>query len=141
MWKGVAELLVLAVEREASKPHVKEGGSELQSPANAIFQGCLWGNARIGLKFSVLCRVDEPRRRPEMQREVAHQTNLLELSLGGHSALNELLTQGQSSVREFTGMLRLMRYDLHAWLCKDSCNKNTGLNIEPLLSFVRENRL
>lgn len=88
----------------------------------------------MGLKFwaAVIYRVDEPHRWPEM-REAAHQTNLLELSLGGHSALNELLSQSQSSVCEFTGMLRLMRYDLHAWLCKDSCNKNTGLNIEPLL--------
>lgn len=123
--------------------HVKESGSELQNPVNSIFRWRLWGNGSISVKLSaaVIYRVDEAHRWPEMRREVAHQTNLLELSPGGHSALSELLSQSQSSVCGFTGMLGLMRYDLHAWLCKDSCNKNTGLNIEPLLSFVRENRL
>lgn len=39
-----------------------------------------------------------------MRREVAHQANLLQLSLGGHSPLNELLSQSQWSVCGFTGM-------------------------------------
>lgn len=76
----------------------------------------------------------------EMQREVAHQTNLFELSLGGHSPLNELLSQSQLSeciTWSFKGAQGLMWYDLHAWLCKDPCNKEPGLNREPLLSAAK----
>lgn len=43
-----------------------------------------------------------------MRREAAHQTNLLQLSLGGHSPLNELLSQSQSSVCGFAGMLNVI---------------------------------
>lgn len=50
---------------------------------------------------AVIYHGDKNRLRPEMQREVAHQKNLLELSLGGHSPLNEPLSQSQSSVCGF----------------------------------------
>lgn len=44
-----------------------------------------------------------------MRREVAHQANLLQLSLGGHSPLDELLSQSQWSVCGFTGMPNVIR--------------------------------
>lgn len=48
---------------------------------------------------AVIYHADELHQWVEMRREVAHQTNLFELSLGGHSPLNELLSQSQLSVR------------------------------------------
>ena len=79
----------------------------------------------IGLKAEagVIYHADNLHQWAEMQREVAHQTDLFELSLGSRSPLNELLSQSRLSVCimcSFKGMQRLMRYDLHAWLCKES---------------------
>lgn len=53
----------------------------------------------IGLKVlaEVIYHADKLHQWAEMWREVAHQTNLFELSLGGHSPLNELLSQSQLS--------------------------------------------
>lgn len=54
----------------------------------------------IGVKApaEVIYHADKLRQWAEMRREVAHQTNLFEPSLGGHSPLNELLSQRQLSV-------------------------------------------
>lgn len=67
----------------------------------------------IGLKAlaEVIYHADKLHQWAEMQREEAHQTNLFELSLGGHSPLNELLSQRQLSVCiicSFKGMRGLM---------------------------------
>lgn len=77
----------------------------------------------IGLKAlaEVIYHADKLHQWAEMRREVAHQTNLFELSLGGHSALSQLLSQRQLSVCiicSFKGMQGLMWYDLHTWMCK-----------------------
>lgn len=67
----------------------------------------------IGLKAQagVIYHADNLHQWVEMQREVAHQTNLFELSLGSHSPLNELLSQSRLSVCimcSFKGMQALM---------------------------------
>lgn len=67
----------------------------------------------IGLKAlaEVIYHADKLRQWIEMWREVAHQTNLFELSLGSHSPLNELLSQRQLSVCitcSFKGMQGIM---------------------------------
>lgn len=75
----------------------------------------------------VIYHADKLHQWVEMRREVAHQTNLFELSLGGHSTLNELLSRSQLSVCitcSLKGMQALMWNDLHAWLCKDSRNES-----------------
>lgn len=77
----------------------------------------------------VIYHADKLHQWAEMWREVSHQTNLFELSLGGHSPLNELLRQSQLSARitcSLEGMRGLMWYDLHTWLGKTSSLQGVG---------------
>lgn len=67
----------------------------------------------IGLKSLAedIHHADKLHQWAEMRREVAHQTDLFELSLGSHSPLTELLSQRQLSVCitcSFKGMQGLM---------------------------------
>lgn len=64
----------------------------------------------------------------EMWREVAHQTNLLEFSLGGHSRLNGLLGRRQLSVCitcSFKETQGLMWCHLHTRLCPTVLQQGT----------------
>lgn len=67
---------------------------------NHFIFSVLFAGIMIGLKTLavVIYHADELHQWVEMRREVAHQTNLFELSLGGHSPLNEFLSQSQLSV-------------------------------------------
>lgn len=77
----------------------------------------------------VIYHADKLHQWAEMRREVAHQTNLFELSLGGRSPLREPLSRSQLSIciaRSSEGMQPLMWNGLHAWLCKESRNGNSN---------------
>lgn len=74
--------------------------TELESCVYSTFRSICRKGIMIGLKALAedIYHADKLHQWAEMRREVAHQTNLLELSLGGHSPLNELLSQRQLSV-------------------------------------------
>lgn len=68
----------------------RHGPSERQNPL--IFRCVCWEGMMIGLTAlaGLSYHADKLHLCVEMCREVAHQTDLFELSLGGHSPRNEL---------------------------------------------------